>query len=476
MKEMLKKNTKICLIYFLVFIILISSYMVLMTITSLIPSSAIEDNVRKSSETLLEDGEKILYHLGYKKEIIFTFTDALMINTAYSIDSRYPMGSSLLARKNYIPNQTKIIYPDSQYDLGANVKYKNLKNGDVYQTKELYGLMHGDNIEDSYEYARYWHGYLVFLRPLLVLFDYSMIRVILAIIGIISITTLIVLICKKINWINAIIFLLGLFSICIWLVTKSINEFLIFLVAFISSIILLLRYKKIKHIGLFFFVIGSVSSFIDLLTAPIVTLGLTTIIYFLLLQKEESLTIKESTKKILSIGVSWCLGYGLTWGAKWIIVELLFENKPMMSQVFTQIAYRRKLPNNAGGKAIGIWNVFENNFKFLSRPILYTIGIGAFIFMIGFMFTRYKKKINFKENLKKCIPYVATFLFPIVWLIVIAQHSYIHAFFVYRILIISIVSLFTIILKLFDIEQTNDRKQRERGKDERNNKEIQGTI
>ena len=53
-----------------------------------------------------------------------------------------------------------MVYPDSQYNLGANEKYINKKNGDLYQTKELYGLMHGDNIEDSYEYARYWHGYL----------------------------------------------------------------------------------------------------------------------------------------------------------------------------------------------------------------------------------------------------------------------------------------------------------------------------
>ena len=161
-KEKLKNNAKnilvTCAKYILVFVILIGIYLVLLTVTSLIPSSALEENVRESSETLLQEGEKVTYNLGYKEENIFTFTDALMINTAYSVDKNHPLESSILARKNYIPGQTKVVYPDSQYNLGANEKYINKDTGDLYQTDELYGLMHGDNIEDSYGYARCWHG------------------------------------------------------------------------------------------------------------------------------------------------------------------------------------------------------------------------------------------------------------------------------------------------------------------------------
>ena len=181
MDKKINKKLKIVLKYFITFIILIILYFALMTLTSLIPSSWMENNVRKSSEIMLNDGEKKVYNLGYKKEYIFTFTDALMINTAYSIDSKDPINSFLLDRKNYIPGQTKVVYPDGQYNLGANEKYVNKANGDLYQTKELYGLMHGDNIEDSYEYVRYWHGYLVLLRPLLTIFDYSGIRMVLTV-------------------------------------------------------------------------------------------------------------------------------------------------------------------------------------------------------------------------------------------------------------------------------------------------------
>ena len=113
-KVNLKKGAKSALItsskYILIFVILIGIYLVLLTVTSLIPSSALEDNVRESSETLVQDGEKVTYDLGYKDESIFTFTDALMINTAYSVDSSHPFQSAIFARKNYIPGQTKVVY------------------------------------------------------------------------------------------------------------------------------------------------------------------------------------------------------------------------------------------------------------------------------------------------------------------------------------------------------------------------------
>lgn len=348
MKEKIKRVSKDILRYILIFIILIGIYVAILTLISLIPSSMLEENVHSSSETLVQEGEKVTFNLKYKEENIFTFTDALMINTAYSVDSAHPIDSFMLARKNYIPGQTKEVYPDGQYNLGANKKYINQNNGDLYQTKELYGLMHGDNIEDSYEYARYWHGYLAVLRPLLLLFDYSGIRIVLFLATAICVVSLVALICKKINILSGIIYGIGLLSISIFIVSKSINEILIFLVAFIASIILLLRYSKMKHTGIFFFIVGSVSSFIDLLTAPLVTLGFTAITYFLLMQKEEEkASIKKYILEILKIGIAWVLGYGITWASKWIIVELVY-GRPIISQAITQAFFRSDIPQYKG--------------------------------------------------------------------------------------------------------------------------------
>ncbi len=460
MKPKIKNGIIVLIKFILIFVILLGIYFAIMTLTSLIPSGMLENNVRESSETLVQEGEKVTFDLKYKEENIFTFTDALMINTAYSIDNNHPIESFILARKNYIPGQTTEFYPDGQYNLGANENYISKENGDLYQTKELYGLMHGDNIQDSYEYARYWHGYLSILRPLLLLFNYSGIRIVLAIITLISIVALITLLCKKISITSGVIYGIGLLAISIFIVTKSINEILIFIVAFISSIILLLKKNPEKNIGIFFFVVGSVSNFIDLLTAPLVTLGITAITYFLLVQKNESkVNIKRYILDFLKICISWTLGYGITWLSKWVITEIFF-GRPIISQAIEQAVFRSNGPQINGMNIFSLSNVFIRNMEYLSSPVAITILIAAVIYIIVMMIINRNKKIDFKENLKKCLPYILIFFLPVIWYMVLKQHSYTHVNFTYRILVISIISLLIIASKILVSKNMEDsRKQ-----------------
>lgn len=459
MKPKIKNGIIVLTKFILIFVILLGIYFAIMTLTSLIPSGMLENNVRESSETLVQEGEKVTFDLKYKEENIFTFTDALMINTAYSIDNNHPIESFILARKNYIPGQTTEFYPDGQYNLGANENYISKENGDLYQTKELYGLMHGDNIQDSYEYARYWHGYLSILRPLLLLFNYSGIRIVLAIITLISIVALITLLCKKISITSGVIYGIGLLAISIFIVTKSINEILIFIVAFISSIILLLKKNPEKNIGIFFFVVGSVSNFIDLLTAPLVTLGITAITYFLLVQKNESkVNIKRYILDFLKICISWALGYGITWLSKWVITEIFF-GRPIISQAIEQAVFRSNGPQINGMNIFSLSNVFIRNMEYLSSPVAITILIAAVIYIIVMMIINRNKKIDFKENLKKCLPYILIFFLPVIWYMVLKQHSYTHVNFTYRILVISIISLLIIASKILVSKNMEDSKK-----------------
>lgn len=459
MKPKIKNGIIVLIKFILIFVILLGIYFAIMTLTSLIPSGMLENNVRESSETLVQEGEKVTFDLKYKEENIFTFTDALMINTAYSIDNNHPIESFILARKNYIPGQTTEFYPDGQYNLGANENYISKENGDLYQTKELYGLMHGDNIQDSYEYARYWHGYLSILRPLLLLFNYSGIRIVLAIITLISIVALITLLCKKISITSGVIYGIGLLAISIFIVTKSINEILIFIVAFISSIILLLKKNPEKNIGIFFFVVGSVSNFIDLLTAPLVTLGITAITYFLLIQRNESkVNIKRYILDFLKICISWALGYGITWLSKWVITEMFFD-RPIISQAIEQAVFRSNGPQINGVNIFSLSNVFIRNMEYLSSPVAITILIIAVIYIIVMMIINRNKKIDFKENLKKCLPYILIFFLPVIWYMVLKQHSYTHVNFTYRILVISIISLLIIASKILVSKNMEDSKK-----------------
>ena len=130
------KNIKLTLKYILIFVVLICMYFTSLILSSLIPSSAIKEKVIKSSEFLKQYGEKEIVNLRYKEEEIFLFTDALMLNTAYSIDSENPIESALLARKNYIPGQTQTISNQRQKNQPATKSHTH-KNGKNYQVDEL---------------------------------------------------------------------------------------------------------------------------------------------------------------------------------------------------------------------------------------------------------------------------------------------------------------------------------------------------
>ena len=308
----MKKILKDIGIYIGVFSSLIIIFILSLLLTSLIPSKYIENNVRKSSEILIKEGEREIIDLGYKYESLFHFTDALMINTAYSIDSNHPYYSFMMARKNYIPNQTLYEHEETKYHVGTSEKYKD-ELGNTFQTKELYGLMHGENIEDSYDYARYWHGYLAFLRPLLLIFNIQGIRIFFKVLITILILIMLILIVKKINLLTAIIYLLTFVALSILTVAESINEITTFIIAIISAIFILIKDGKFKRPGIVFMSIGAITSFSDLLTTPLITLGFTLPIYILLNLKEEN---KKLLLDFIKLSIFWALRFWINLGNK----------------------------------------------------------------------------------------------------------------------------------------------------------------
>ena len=438
-KKSIKKYVIQAIKYILVFIILICVYVLSLIGTSLIPSSCMKANIIKSSEILKDEGEKKAINVGYKNVIVFLFTDALMINTAYSIDSRTPLESSLLDRKNYIPGQTLLEHVDQQYNLGASKNYVDEKEN-VFQTAELYGLMHGENITDSYEYARYWHGYLVILRPLLVLTTYQGIRIVLLCLMIALVGWMMYLLTKKLNIKIAIIFLLGIVSANIFVTTQSFNEIVVFFIAVISSIYLLLKKDVEKNIGINFFVIGSITVFMDLLTAPLVTLGMPLAIYFLLSESKKK-SVKENVLAFIKLCTCWTIGYGITWVTKWLITSIIC-NRQIIQNAITQAKFRTK------NSEISYANVVKRNLTFLSCFVISTSMVIIAVYTIIKLIINRNKKINIKENVKTVLPYLFIGMLPFAWYFVLKQHSMMHPFLTYRILCITVICILIIAEKI----------------------------
>ena len=217
------------------------------------------------------------------------------------------------------------------------------------------------------------------------------------------------------------------------------------------------NYNKMKRYGLFFFIVGSITNYIDLLTAPVITLGITATIYFLLMQKnKEDINVKDYVIEILKIGALWTLGYAITWGVKWILIQVIF-NKDIIQQSIEQVIYRIKVPQNEGITAFNYIDILKRARYFFSENMSHMVCIVAIINIITLTFKNIKKNVNFKTNIFNCIPFIATLLFPMIWYCVLKQHSFIHMFFAYRSLGITVISALIIINTLFEEskEQTN---------------------
>lgn len=174
---MIKKILK----YISTFIILLLIFNLLLFAGSLYPSKIIEKNVKKSSQILTEEGN--LYEFFEWSDVVNNnYTDALMINEAYSIDNTNPLYSYMAVRKNFNKEITKKHLADTQEELIS------INSEDYDPVGELEQFVNG-NIDTSINYARYWHGYLPILRTLLIFFDIAGIRKILLIIFIISCIT-----------------------------------------------------------------------------------------------------------------------------------------------------------------------------------------------------------------------------------------------------------------------------------------------
>ena len=285
---MLKKIIK----YISIYLAIIIFFIVSLVAVSSFKKEFLTENVKKSAEVLLSEGNRKVIYIPYKDmDMQFdNYTDALMINTAYSIDSQKPLYSAFVARKNYIPNITTEIYEDVPGELKSSSKYS--RHNEV---GELNDLVNNEKAE-SFEYARYWHGYLIFLRPLLILFNINQIRIMLTIILIILACILAYLIYKKINIIISIIFLTSLLGVEYFYLGFSMQGVFIFLITMISSTILVERYEKIKDFGMLFFITGMLTNFFDFLTVPMVTYAIPLTLYFLLKRRENN---ELNAKKII---------------------------------------------------------------------------------------------------------------------------------------------------------------------------------
>lgn len=336
------------------------------------------------------------------------FTDALMlIEAAHKSEHSVPVAAMLNER--------------------PSVKDKN-----PFETLvAIYG--DGNNDFNIISYGRYWHGYEIFLKPLLLLATYGEIRRTMMLLQVALVIVFVVILARK-NRIAQIVPFLGMWIFlnppAIMISMQYNSMFVITMV----ELILIASFDKscydIHRNKLFllyhFFVVGCLASYFDFLTYPLLTFGVPVI--FLISLNEEN--FKYNFILLVKCAIFWSLGYVLMWAGKWILGSVVTGTN-LLKQASDAIKSRTSS------------SVEEKDFSYF-QVVISNLRSGLFVQMVLTAFAIFI--CNTKRGLsiqKKDLIFIVCALMPFAWYAVAKNHSFIHSLFTYRILGITVFAILT---------------------------------
>lgn len=284
-------------------------------------------------------------------------------------------------------------------------------------------------------YARYWHGYLVFLRPLLLFFDYFQIRFLGYCVSTTLLFLLFGLVLKHEGWGVSMALAASAILVRFIVVPVSLQFASSFNVMLIVCIWVLWKREKIKsgeiQLAVPFAIAGSVVNFLDFLTAPLVTLGVPLVLCILILMKSGKNSWKSNVAEVIKDSFYWVLGYGLTWFSKWFCATLILKNNIFLD-AFRTILFR--VDGNQEYPVNRIMAIGKNIFFLMGTDgikILFPILAALLICFIVMMW-------KYRTKAVELLPLLLIACMPYVWYFVLANHSGIHGFFTYRVQMITV--------------------------------------
>lgn len=412
----------------LLLILLISVAMgaALMTSVYCIPTARIESHVGNSAGLFEKEGSYPSFSLGYSNSIRDNFTDAFMLlEASYNDGNSGPITASM-----------------------ANYRY-GIEGLDPVQSLVMH-YKNGKDFDEEVLYGRYWNGYLVFLKPLLFLFDYSTIRCIN--IGF-QIVLFLILLCLfyqkglKLYILPYIISILMSMPFAIALNLQLTNCYTIFNVGIL--VVLLLKDDIEKKACYVFLCLGIATAFIDLLSYPLVTFGIPAVIYYCVTKHKN---VKSSLFDMIKIGLSWCLGYGGMWISKWIFGSIISGENLFLDGI-NQFLFRvGSLAEKTGSTiSFSVFDTINKNIQaFWLTPATFLFEVFVIVMLALVLKNVINNRRKLSESLMISIPYVLLMVAPFLWYIFVRNHSAIHAdFLANKELLITAMSGAFLLIKLY---------------------------
>jgi hypothetical protein len=409
-----------------IYLLLLAVFVLALTIVYALPQQSIPPHLTASVNVL--GGESpfpLIRSYAYKLD---NSTDALMLDTTFRQPSDSPLVAAMASTKELSPTG------DTVAALAQTATGTRLSPG---------------------HYSYYWSGYQVVLRPLVILFDYSQIRALNTVALLLVSAAVLLLLGNVAGWKAVVSFVAALlvcgFFMAAWSLQYA-NMTYLTLFAMLAVLLALRRDSLERFDWEIFFVTGMLAAFFDLLTVPLLTLGLPLAIVLIARSKSsKSGGVQPQARYALSMSGLWALGYVASWSAKWMIGQAVLH-EDVLGSAGKQVLFRASSDPGVS-RAEPIFRTFFQMFPMsvsgsleVAKPVgLLVLAILAIVAAGFFLLRRFHQELDRDAAVLLVAP------LPYLWYLFASNHSVDHMVYTYRLQAIAVFAVFYIALCVLQV-------------------------
>ena len=377
-----------------------------------LPKERMVNNINRSKVLLEEEGSYRYWAADLLNTQSDNFTDSLMANTAIN------------------PGTGNLLY-DSM--INCYVGWQDTDDSSQW----LLRVAGGEPFYEGYEqviYGRYWHGYLVWMKPLLLVFNIAELRLINMGVQLILLCWMMILLYRELGILGCAAVGMGIYAMNPVSMILSFQFSDIYLIELVTLIVMLEKRSMLEanHSWWKVFIWNGIAvAFFDLMTYPVVALAVPLIVYVLLTKQ----TALKQSAEVIRLSIDWVLSYAGMWVLKWLIGSA-FTGYDLVSDGLGAVGLRSS--GEVTNRNMTYLNVLKENFRAVfPKPMAAFMILFVILILLGLL----TKKLKLSVSGSRILPIILIGLYPFVWYFVIRNHSIVHVWFTHRELAITIAAV-----------------------------------
>jgi len=399
------------IMYIAVFAGLILSLYLLLVLSATVPNAAIRSNMLRSAQSYANEKRYEFTDDGLFQNVTDNHADQMWLNIAWNMDGGNPFVSAL-----------DTDYYDGE-DYGPSIGlYLSVSRG----------------LEANASYTRYWHGTAGLIRMLHLVTDIQGIKTIGMLCLLLLLWRTLRLLMCGIHWELGLCLLVSLFCVQVWNLRLSTEYFPCFLICFgMCPAFLKLERKGDFYVKLLSVISGTLTAFFDFLTTETVTILIPLILVLAIRSRERRLgSPRDVARFLLHCLLCWGLAYLGAFVVKWTAVSLATGSNHFLTAL--ESADRRingiviagqvqQRPGILMAITANLSVLFEGTSRAEYGLVLSGLVVAVLLLLLIFRMNQVRQTFHPGTFFLLLLGSIVLIRYS-----VLANHSYMHAFFTYR--------------------------------------------